>query len=109
MPTFAGVTFETDAEQFNESREARVAVQEIPGGDTFYVDRAGRSPLKWTVGMLLPNGASYGSLNAVLGTQGELSISGLDIHQAVLMRVSRPAPEIDGQTRATAEFLIVDA
>lgn len=113
MPTFATaavtVTFESIGDGFNESRDARVAVQEIPGGDAFYVDRAGRGPLNWTVAMFLASSAAYGQLNAALGQEGTLSVSPLDTHSAVLMKVSRPSPLGDGRTRATAEFLITDA
>jgi hypothetical protein len=112
MSTFATgtvtVTFDTDADKYDEKRPARVAIQEIPGGDTFYVDRAGRSPLTVTVGMVLANATEYGRLNTALAQQGSLAIDTLDTHSAVLMNVSRPAPEIDGRTRATAEFLITD-
>lgn len=113
MPTFstavATIAFDSVGDGFNESRDARVAVQEIPGGDEFYVDRAGRSPLNWTVAMLLASSAAYGQLNAALGQEGTLSVSPLDTHTAVLMKVSRSSPQADGQTRATAEFLITDA
>jgi hypothetical protein len=112
MATFTSgavtVTFTSDNDAFNEKREARVAVQEIPGGDAFYVDRAGRRPLNWNVGMLLANATAYGQLNSRINETGTLTIETLDSHAVVLMSVGRPSPEIDGRTRCSAEFLITD-
>jgi hypothetical protein len=103
------VTFTSDSDAFSEKREARVAVQEIPGGDTFYVDRAGRRPLNWSVGMLLANATVYGQLNSRIAETGTLTIETLDTHAVVLMSVGRPSPQADGQTRCSAEFLVTDA
>lgn len=108
MASFNGITFTADGGDFEESREARVAVQDIPGGDTFYADRAGRAPLKWRLGILLPDGTAWGALNSSIGQQSSLSVETLDSHTAILMRVSRPSPFLDGQVRANVEFLITD-
>lgn len=113
MATFTSgpvtITFTSDADAFSEKREARVAVQEIPGGDSFYVDRAGRRPLNWSVGMLLASSSVYGQLNSRVQETGTLSIETFDSHAVVLMSVGRPSPQIDGQTRCSAEFLVTDA
>lgn len=113
MATFATsditVTFTADAKTYQETREAKVAVQDIPGGDNFYADRGGRSPLHWSVSVLLLNDTVWGQLNAALGDQGSLTIETLDSHSAVLLRIGRPYPSSNGETLATAEFLILDA
>jgi|SRR6185503_12330900 len=110
MSTFASgavtVTFDADAADYEESREGRVAVVEIPGGDDFYVDRAGRRPLTWTVSMVLPNRTALGQLHSVVGQSGTLAIDTLDSHTATLMRISNPPPMVDGRVRASTEFLI---
>jgi len=103
------VTFTADGSNMSEKREARAQVQDIPGADAFYVDLAGRGPLTLTVGMVLANSTAWGQANVAVGQQGTLAIDGLDTHQAVLMSVNRPAPMPDGQTKATADFLITDA
>lgn len=103
------VDFETDGDKYTEQREGRVTVQEIPGGDAFYVDRAGRKPQSLTVGMILLNNSAYGTLTAAVGEEGTLTIDSLDSHTVVLMSVSRPAPQVDGRTQATADFIVVDS
>lgn len=95
-------------DSFEERRAARVAIQEIPGGDTFYVDRAGRGPLFWQFQAVMLNSTVWGSMNAALGTSNNLTIDNLDSHTATLMDVSRPAPLSDGRTRATMQFVITD-
>jgi hypothetical protein len=112
MSTFAApsatVTFDTDGDKYDERHEARVAILEIPGGNNFYADLAGKKPATWSVGMVLQNGTVWGQLNATLGQEGTLNIDTLDSHNAILMSVSRPAPQPNGQTRCTADFLITD-
>lgn len=113
MSTFAApgatVTFDALYGDYEESRAARVAIQEIPGGDVAYADQAGRSPLRWKMQMAVDNETTWGALNAVLGEEGTLSVDTLTAHTAILMSVSRRAPYLDGTTVATAEFLITDA
>lgn len=92
-----------------EGREARVAVQDIPGGDTFYVDMAGRQPLRLSFDAVVQNATVWGQFNTAVGQQGTLAVDGLDTHQAVLMSVNRAAPLPDGQSKATVEFLVTDA
>lgn len=101
-------SFTADGNDFQESREARVGIQEIPGGDVFFADRAGRSPLKWSLSVVLLNDTVWGQLNAALGSEGTLAVESLDTHTAVLMKVSRPVPSMTGEVRATVEFLITD-
>lgn len=108
MSTFGAVSFLEDAGNYTETRPGRVAVQEIPGGDNFYVDRAGRRPLTWNVGMVLANDTAWGALNALIAQSATLSIGTLTSHTATLMSLTRPAPQPNGQARATAEFLITD-
>ena len=105
----ATVTFEALYGDYEESRAARVAIQEIPGGDTAYADQAGRSPLRWKMTMAIADESAWGALNAVLGEEGTLSVDTLNTHSAILMSVSRRAPYLDGTTVASAEFLITDA
>lgn len=113
MATFiagaVSVSFTVDRESLQEKREGRVAVQEIPGGDNFYVDRAGRRPLSWSFGLLLESATAWGQLNSAIGEVGTITVELLDPHTAVLMSLTRPAAELDGRTRASAEFLITDA
>ena len=109
MASFGGVTFTVDRDGFQESREGRVTVVEIPGGDNFYVDMAGRGPQKLNVDILLPDASAWATLTTLLGQQQTLSIETLDTHLAVLLNVTRPAPQIDGTTKATASFVITDA
>ena len=109
MASFGPVSFTVDVDAYEEKREARVAIQEIPGGDTFYVDRAGRRPLFWSFGILLANFGGWAALNSLIGTSATLSIELNDSHTATLMSLSRPGPQVDGQTRASAEFLITSA
>jgi hypothetical protein len=113
MSTFsapgATVTFEALYGDYEESRAARVAIQEIPGGDDIFVDTAGRSPLRWKMQMALDNETVWGALNAVIGQAGTLSVDTLTSHAAILLSASRRAPYLDGTTVATAEFLITDA
>jgi hypothetical protein len=104
----ATVTFVAVAGDYEETREARVAIQEIPGGDEFTIDQGGRVPLRWRVVMLLENESVWGALNAVLGQLGTVNIDGLTGHEAVLLSASRRAPYPDGQTIANAEFIITD-
>lgn len=108
MSGFAGVSFVADFDSFRERREARVTVQDIPGGDIFYVDRAGRGPLTISVSILVNDEGAWGALHANIGNQSTLAIDGLTSHQAVLMSVERGKVYIDGRTIGTAEFLIVD-
>lgn len=109
MATFAGITFIADLDGYSEKRDARVTVTGIPGGDNFYVDRAGRNPLTVTVGCLVDNDGIWGALNAAIGTQNTLAIEGLDSHSAVLTSVSRSKLFVGGQTSGTLEFTIMDA
>src|SRR5215510_11324676 len=96
----ASISFTFDANGFSDGREARVAVQEIPGGDEFFVDMAGRSPQSISGTIVVANATAWGQLNALVGTQGTLAIDTLDSHEAVLMNVSRDAPLPDGQMTA---------
>lgn len=109
MASFGGVSFVVDTDGFQESREGRVSIVEIPGGDTFYVDRAGRSPLKLNLDVLLPDAGSWGTLNSLIGQEQTLNVETLDSHLAVLMSVSRPAPQLDGTTKATVQFIVTNA
>lgn len=109
MPSaFNGISFTADGGNFEESREGRVAIQEIPGGDFFYVDRGGRSPQHIRMDVVLEDASAWGALNAAIGDEGTLTIDSLDTHSAVLMRVSRSAPFADNQVKASVEFLITD-
>jgi hypothetical protein len=102
------VTFTVDRESFSEQRDARVATQEIPGGNEFTVDLAGRQPHKISVKAILPNETSWGAMNSALGTTGSLQIDTLNTHDVVVMSVSRDAPYIDGQISASIAFLVTD-
>lgn len=108
MSSFAGVGFEALYGDYEETRGARVAIQEIPGGDVAYADLAGRMPLRWKMQLWIENESVWGALNAALGTQGTLAVDTLNSHEAILLSVSRRAPYLDGTTVATAEFLITD-
>jgi hypothetical protein len=105
----ASVSFTIDREGYSEQREARAAMQEIPGGDEFTLDLAGRQPHKLSGKILLASATAWGALNAALGTVGTLAIDTLDPHDAVLMSVSREAPYVDGQISATVDFTITDS
>lgn len=113
MPTFTSgattVTFEADADSWSEQRPARVALQEVPGGDAFYVDQAGRGPLRQSFRMELENEFAWGALNSVLGQEGSLAISPFDTHTAVLLSASRRGVFLDGRVLAEVEFVITDA
>lgn len=102
------VSFTGDGSDFEESREAKVAIQDIPGGDTFYADRGGRGPLRWRLGAVLLNSTVWGQLNSVVGDEGSLNVETFDGHTAILMRVSRPVPFADAQVKCSVEFLITD-
>jgi len=102
------VSFTMDREGFSEQRDARVATQEIPGGDEFTVDLAGRQPHKISAKIILENATAWGAMNTALGTVGSLQIDTLDTHDAVLMSVSREAPYVDGRISATVNFVITD-
>jgi hypothetical protein len=108
MASFAGISFDVDGADYSESRESRTTIQDIPGGDVFYVDLAGRGQLKITLSILLDDAGAYGALNGQLGNQGSLAIDTLDGHQAVLTKVGRAVPYPSGQVVATAEFLVTD-
>ena len=108
MSDFGGVAFIVDADNYTERRVARVAVQEIPGGDTFYVDRGGRGPMFVDATVLLQNLSLLGSLMAQLGTSSILRVDGRDSHTATLMEVGAPAQEQDGRSRATLKFVVTD-
>jgi len=102
------VSFTMDREGFSEQRDARVATQEIPGGDEFTLDLAGRQPHKISGKVYLANATAWGALNSAVGTVGSLQVDTLDTHQAVLMSVSREAPYVDSQVSATVAFIITD-
>ncbi len=102
------VLFTMDRESFSEQRDARVATQEIPGGDEFTVDLAGRQPHKLSGKIIMADSTAWGALNAALGTTGSLQIDTLDTHSVVLMSVSREAPYVDSQISASVSFLITD-
>jgi hypothetical protein len=102
------VTFTVDRDGFSEQRDARTSVQEIPGGDEFTLDLAGRQPHKLSAKVTLSSETSWGAMNAALGTVGSLQIDTLTTHEAVLMSVSREAPYLDGQVSANVDFLITD-
>lgn len=109
MASFAGVTFIVDMEGFTEKRTARVAVQEIPGGDTFYVDHGGRGPMFTEMTVLLQNVSLLGALMANLGQTGGLAIDGRDSHTATLMEVNGQAQGADGSVKASLKFVITDS
>lgn len=108
MSDFGGVSFIVEADDYSEHRTGRVAIQEIPGGDTFYVDRGGRGPMFVDVTVLLQSLTLLGSLMTQLGQSGSLRVDGRDTHDATLMEVGGPAQQIDGQTKATLKFLVTD-
>jgi hypothetical protein len=109
VATFDGVTFIVDGGTFEERREARVAIQEIPGGDSYYVDRAGRRPLFWRFGLVLATFSVWSTLNTKLGVSGTLDVELQGSLTATLMSLSAPTSQVDGQKRATAEFLVTSA
>lgn len=109
MATFGGITFVVDGESFNERREGRVAIQEIPGGDDYFVDRAGRRPLFWSFGMLLDSFSDWSTFNTLLGTSGTLVVELQGSQTATLMSLSAPTSQVDGKKRANAEFVITSA
>lgn len=109
MASFGAVSFTVETDSFQESREGRVTVVEIPGGDSFYVDLAGRSPLKTTLSIILADLTAWGALNALLGTEASLVVETLTTHSAALLSLSRQAQQVDGQIKATAQFVITDA
>jgi hypothetical protein len=109
MASFGAVSFVAGIDSFQENREGRVTIIEIPGGDNFYVDLAGRTPLKLNLNILLASLGAWATLNTLLGTEASLVVETLDTHDAVLMSLSRPAQQPDGQTIATAQFVITDA
>src|SRR6478735_1799644 len=104
--SYGGIAFTVITDGFQESREGRVGITEIPGGDLFYVDLAGRAPPKLTVNIVLANYTLWSAMNALLGQEQTLIVDTLNTHLAVLMSVTRPAPEVDGQIQATASFVI---
>jgi hypothetical protein len=108
MASFAGVSFDANADDYQETRDSRTSIQDIPGGDTFYVDLAGRGQLKISMTVLLDDNGAYGALNGQLGHEGSLSIETLDGHSAVLTKVGRAQPYPSGQVKASIEFLVVD-
>lgn len=109
MASFGGVTFIVDTDSFQESRDGRVNIVEIPGGDTFYVDRAGRSPLKLSLSILLPDASAWGTLTSLIGQEQTLSVETLDTHLAVLMSASRSAQNLDGTSKASVSFVVTNA
>lgn len=102
------VTFTVDRDGFSEQRDARAAIQEIPGGSEFTVDLAGRQPHKLTVKAIFLNEAAWGAINSALGTVGSLQVDTLNTHNALLMSASREAPYLDGQVSANIDFVITD-
>ena len=108
MASFAGVNFTADFDSYRENREARVTVLDIPGGDIFYVDQAGRGPMTVSVGVLVNDESSWGALHSNIGRQGSLNVDGLTSHQAVLMKCERGKVYANGQTVGSLDFLIVD-
>jgi hypothetical protein len=108
MASFGGISFTVDREGFSEQREARVAAQEIPGGDEFTLDLAGRQPHKLSAKAIFLNETAWGAMNAALGTVGSLQIDTLTTHNAVLMSANREAPYLDGQVSAHLDFIITD-
>lgn len=109
MSSFAGISFIAAMDGFTERRVSRVAIQEIPGGDTFYVDRGGRGPMFTDVTVLVQNMSVVGSLMANLGQISVLNIDGRDSHMATLMEVNSAAQQADGQCSVTLKFVITDS
>jgi hypothetical protein len=104
----AVVPFTVDRDSYDESREARVAITEIPGSDDFYADRAGKKPLQLKFGVLVANATDWGAFMGLVGESGTLSIEGLDSHAAILMSLGRNIPFLDSQSKAQASFLVTD-
>jgi len=105
---FAGIPMVVDADNYTERRTARVAIQEIPGGDTFYIDSGGRGPMFVDMTVLVQNVSVLGAFMAQLGASNTLRIDGRDSHTATLMEVGGPAQQPDGQTKATLKFVVTD-
>jgi len=93
---------------YSERRTARVAVQEIPGGVNFYVDRGGRGAMYVDMTVLLQNTSVLGALMANLGQISVLDVDGRDSHMATLMEVSGEAQMLNQQLKATLKFVVVD-
>jgi hypothetical protein len=109
MASFDGVTFTVDGATFQERREGRVAIQEIPGGDNFFVDRAGRRPLFWSFGLVVANATDWGTLHTKIGVSGTLAVELHDSETATLLSLTAPTTQVDGQQRGNAEFVITSA
>lgn len=109
MASFGAVSFTVDGSTFQERRDGRVAIQEIPGGDDYFVDRAGRRPLFWSFGLVLANTTDFGTLNTLIGTSATLTVELHSAETATLMSLSAPTTQVDGQQRATAEFVVTSA
>jgi len=108
MGSFAGIQFIVSEDGYKETRTGRVAIQEIPGGDNFYVDQGGRGPMYIDMTVLLTNVSQLGSLMANLGQISVLDVDGRDSHMCVLMEVGGGPQFGSEQLTADLKLLAID-
>ena len=59
MASFGTESFTALTDSLQETREARVTIIDIPGGDNFYVDRAGPGPQRMSLNIVLADDGAW--------------------------------------------------
>lgn len=106
--TFNSVTFSLLVKSGGLSQDADVTERHIPGGNSTYVDRAGRKLPRISGTAKLAAFADLTSLRAQLGETGTLVYSEGSF-AAVLLRVNRSQSLPSGVQFAEVEFLVTTA
>lgn len=108
MATFGGLTFVLIATKPGFSQQGTVSVRHIPGGNTSYVDVAGRELPSMSGRVHLTTLADFTTLRGLVGTSGTLVYSEGSF-AAVLIGVSRDRVMPSGRQIVDVEFVLTVA
>jgi hypothetical protein len=100
------ISFTTIADSSTRSRDSAMTIQHIPGGTTVYIDVGGA--LNVTLGMqiFLSSAANYIALENFVGRQGTLVYVDGTAACTLLKSLNRKSRLPNGQTFASAEFIL---
>lgn len=105
MASFGGTTFNNLVQGEGRETAAEISVAHIPGGDTSYIDRGGRTLDRLRIAMYFPTLAGYAALRAKVGTSATLTTTE-GSWPATLERLSRSQRTPAGEVMATGEFIL---
>jgi len=107
MDEFAGASFISLVSAPGRTRDTEMSMQHIPGGDINYIDIGGTLSPTLSMELFFAKAASHLSLENKVGTQGILKyVDGTTASTTLLKSLTRRARLPNGQTFATAEFIL---